>query len=508
MFFNISFAQEQNIEQPIISNIQQQIDEAQKEKELYAELEKIALSKKAILNTKYQTETKKGFDGEITNETGTGYFSEILSYEIMYKLSNEIVDVLISDPKVKNIVILNEENIQNQIALWDVLNFKICYINNNIAKILTNKDYDISDCEYSPVIETECKELIIQNQDIIKQDKICQNEIQYMKCLIDYPNDNKRDECISKIKLDRVPDVKSLTGGGIAAATLILGTISDISSFFKSDFNIKTRSITPNEKALTSLMANRIKEKKKNVILPNLTIKSKGKLYSKINKLIQNKISLESHLADQESMNSVKIATLDIQLIKIKMVIAILEKKISAFIESSKEIGSSENLKKLKSYEDIYLQKLKALAEKLSEKNSLIGNTTKLKNLIRNIESLIDHIFSHEEGKVSPMEAIRLVDHLKNNELSLKNTRLLYTSIISQAGEIETSKGKFTQGKISYIGGVILNFIITDIDGDYVNSNIKMGLKAKSYKRSKGQDFDCSRPISDCVLEKKKINRN
>ena len=57
---------------------------------------------------------------------------------------------------------------------------------------------------------------------------------------------------------------------------------------------------------------------------------------------------------------------------------------------------------------------------------------------------------------------------------------------VSQGGEIETSQSSFSQGRVSYLGGVVISYILIAADGGYLHSGNEHMIKTASYKRSRG----------------------
>ncbi|MCU0457889.1 MAG: hypothetical protein MUE37_02205 [Bacteroidales bacterium] len=298
-----------------------------------------------------------------------------------------------------------------------------------------------------------------------------------------------------KIKIDAVNEIlrnsikaysdydiskkESVIGLGVlAAASPILGAAADIAAFFKVDRSLTNRAVTINRQALFSAVANEIQDKSSalTIILPECNLASEGEIHKGIKEIMENRIRL-LEIKNSLNANFDTIPDEDAEkLIRSKAKKEVLNKTIDKAIADGKSTAELE-------------EKLEQLELEISNSSEYERNRTtivaRLDKEIAAADAIIASITEKPADKLSVLESVAVIEQIK----SVPNAKLLYLLTVSQGGEVETSQATFRQGRVSYIGGVVVSFILTEKDGRYIASgNIQADRKA-SYKRREGANY-------------------
>lgn len=259
-----------------------------------------------------------------------------------------------------------------------------------------------------------------------------------------------------------------------AAAPAILGAAADIVSFFKTDRTITAKAITINEQALISAAANSIKVVNPDlkIILPELDLTGEGELYSGIkelmakrSQLIKIKEVLNRRFGEEIAKHSERLTRLEARKI-------ILNKKIDKAIENSQD--TTKLLKELEQIE-VDIGNISAYDR---HRTKVI---TRLDKEITAADEVITALTEKPADKLSPLERVAAIEKIKKEP----EAKLLYLLTVSQGGEIETSKTIFTQGRVSYLGGAVICYILTSTEGEYLSSGNIQKIRTATFKRSK-----------------------
>ena len=263
--------------------------------------------------------------------------------------------------------------------------------------------------------------------------------------------------------------------GALTAIPAILGSVADIAAFFKTDLTLTSRAVTINEYALISEVAKKIHEKndKLRIILPRQTVTVEGQVFNKVNILMKKREELMQRKDKLNSKFDKEIKENADELIRWETRKNVQDKIIDKAITDGKNY---DNL--LKELENMEL-KINNLSAR--EQNRTII-TTRFDKEIASVDELIKSISEKTAEKPSPLERIAVIDQIKKNP----GTKLLFLLTVSQGGEVETSQSTFSQGRVSYIGGAIINYILTESDGTYLCSGNSQKIDKASFKRSKG----------------------
>lgn len=263
----------------------------------------------------------------------------------------------------------------------------------------------------------------------------------------------------------------------LAAAPAILGAVADIAAFFKTDRTIAGRAVTLNAEALKAELAAAIKQSydgSVDIILPSQQLDgSSGAVRRELNALIRKRDKVEELYRSLEEKFEKDIADLRPALALLKVRQTTLNAKLTQAISKDQDTEALE-----KALADVELEI--GNAERVSSEWARLS--TRFKAATDAVEALINALTARTGTAPSPLEAIYAVDLIRAKPSAL----LLNAQIVSQGAEIEVAKSAFSQGRVSYIGGTVVAFVLTDQAGVYHKSGTKAEVQTSSFKRSKG----------------------
>lgn len=300
-----------------------------------------------------------------------------------------------------------------------------------------------------------------------------------LKIKIDAVNETLRNSIKAYSDYD-ISKKESVIGvlGVLAAASPILGAAADIAAFFKVDRSLTNRAVTINRQALFSAVANEIQDKSSalTIIFPECNLASEGEIHKGIKEIMEKRIRL---LEIKDSLNAnfdTKLNEDAEKLIRSKAKKEVLNKTIDKAIADDKSTAELEG-----KLEQIELD-ISNASEYERNRTTIVG---RLDKEIAAADALIASITEKPADKLSVLESVAVIEQIK----SVPNAKLLYLLTVSQGGEVETSQATFSQGRVSYIGGVVVSFILTEKDGRYIASGNKQADRKPSYKRRKGANY-------------------
>lgn len=253
----------------------------------------------------------------------------------------------------------------------------------------------------------------------------------------------------------------------LAAAPAILGAVTDIAKFFKVDRDIKSRTVKLSTNSLIAATAASVKNQAKSsdIYILSLDFKTSGALSTKLQKLLVKNIEI---IALKSAVR--KSVEDELQpLVTIRSNIQLKQKEIASEKDAAKKKQLEKELKQLKDTELPYVRFEKALT--VTEK--------RFDDTAAAIIAFVDSLTEKPGDKLSLLETVTVIDYLKANG----DAKLLLIEISSAGGEYETSKGSlFTSSKISYLGAVVLSYILIDNNQGYVTSGVVPVKKGARYK--------------------------
>ena len=277
-----------------------------------------------------------------------------------------------------------------------------------------------------------------------------------------------------KVKGKKV-DFRKILLTVLKAVPDILGSVADIAAFFTSYLTITSKTISINEQALISAVTYEIHiiNEGIKIILPKRNLTGEGELLKGIHELMTKRSKLLAIKEDQNRIFNDEIKINPDTLIKLEARKTVLNKIIDKAIADGKDTT-------------ILLKQLQQLAVDIN--NHIVDariQTTIITDLNKNItaaEELIKVFTEKPVDKLSPLESVASIEQIKENP----DAKLLYLLIVSQGGEIETSKTNLTQGRVSYLGGTVISYILTNIKGECLSSGNEQRIRTATFKRNKG----------------------
>ncbi len=259
-------------------------------------------------------------------------------------------------------------------------------------------------------------------------------------------------------------------GSSIAAADAIIGGLGEVAKFFKTDRELHKVSVSVNEDALVASLANHLR-KKCSVTFADLGFRRDGDVTTLVKKLLDRAKTVE------EVKKSVK-KELDSDLVAL----AEERSKLAKLNEKKAELEVSDPSNELPDVNrKIRLSKTR-IAE-LSQRENIWKEAKKIEGVLAAFNNLFDELVSIPEGQQeSPLQRIDLVDQI----FSTPNAQILYLDVVSQGGELHTTKSTFSQGRIHYLGATVVVFFLFETDGTLVNSGMFSETNTESFKANKG----------------------
>lgn len=278
----------------------------------------------------------------------------------------------------------------------------------------------------------EGKLIIIGKEDFIAQAALWQQIDLTLEMTISQINKSIDIYEPSEVRTFGTPGPSAIIPAGIG----IVKAAAEIASFFKTKSKITTREVVLNEKALNASVANQIHnlKPKLTIIIPELCLNPQGKLYAKFIDLIS------------------KIGKL---------------KKIRNDIYTEPETIQQS---------DVGMQQKESIP---SIKQGII---TKIDAEIAAAQTMVKTLTTKEANNPSPLESVISIDLIKKYE----QAKVLKLIIASQGGEVETTESSFSKGRISYLGGAVISYFLSDINGFYIQSGNIQEYKTATYVRKNG----------------------
>ena len=230
------------------------------------------------------------------------------------------------------------------------------------------------------------------------------------------------------------PVVATLTPT-LTAATAIVGAAATIANMFRADFDIKGQEISLNDTALHALVVGRVK--KWPIYLPHLARVSQSPLLTEWSALGQQSRVLHNQL---QRLRWEIIEPLNQQM-------AAFKTKMASLPDAAKVIEETKIA---------WLERAQAVAETASKQTEA---------LIAAFDESSKALMARPEGQAAaPLAQAILRERL--NDLGI--THLLYATIVSSGGEAITSKRWFVFGHTAFLGGSVVSYLLTDLNGAVV----------------------------------------
>jgi len=229
--------------------------------------------------------------------------------------------------------------------------------------------------------------------------------------------------------------------------TTVLQSLADIVGFFKVDYDIKGQTFDLSNIALRTLVAGKlIKEKKFPVYFPS---------FYRIN--------------DNENLE-------------------IIQNFGSCITYKNQLKNLTDKLKSTLTSEQTTKKKKSGMAAQKEQIGQIETECKNAENLISDFASFIKEITSPpEKGGNSP-----IANAIRHQYMDKKNiSHLLYVEVVSGGGEMVIGKGLFRWGKVGYLGGCVISYVLADRKGEIVVADVNCGYSQSRYNlcRNKLEEF-------------------
>ncbi|MCP4900757.1 MAG: hypothetical protein GY906_27650 [bacterium] len=406
---------------------QQQTDPAlealKREKEI-AELKKqIAEAEKATRATGLPDTDTTGKEGTVSIDDKAGYYGEVLAYRSLTDAASQIAQKIgVPGPTAGVVVITTETSLRTKAMLWGVVSSKLTAFDGEFER--------------------------------------------YLKKL--RPVDSQKG-------VDRLLEGESVTAALLALPS-VLGGAADIAAFFRSDVEVKGRTIELAEAALIADVAQHLRDLQWKVTFSQLGLASESKILSQLGTTLDKRLELVGR-RDQVSdfVEAEKVAITKLRE-EAKMLEAEIEKEEKAPTPDQTRINDRK--------------------ARLGDVNGEIGIKQRIvnewKSLASAIEDLIAAFDAYEKAlttgtneKPSPIKSLAVIDSLKNDQ----DARVLSLSIPCQGSDIQVMKSMWSS-RVLYVGGSVSVFFLVDQSGVVEVSGTLPNWKSESFKLSKGPKED------------------
>lgn len=396
-----------------IALLKLEADKKEQEQKIFEADVAIAAAKRKKFTDQLPSTETKGKEGAITISDGAGYYSKVLALNSMQEAANAIAEDLIgpirnnTTPENKltgNIVfIVSEMDISDLASKWSVLNSRV---NANMELLSDNMTYLGDDPEKF------------------------------------------------------VNDGSEATLAALAAAPAILGGVSDLTKFFRTDSTITNVEITANEAAFQVALIRALKTKKASLEIykPNLAVKGDSYLANQYHALVVGRNGLQNRL--DETLNE-----FDIQIATETREKAVIEKELKAYkakLKDKKTTSAQDDA--IGDFEFDIAQKTGAI-DKLTKRKA--RTKTRIDAIILSAKTISDFMTTKDGDAESPLTVLRSFDLLKTKLDAQANPRLLNASLTQVGGEYLVQKGSFVTDKVSYLGGSTVQYELFDMNGMY-----------------------------------------
>ncbi len=384
--------------------LEQQKAEALLRQEI-AEAEKAtAEAEKARQAAQLPTGAAKPLEGTITADDKFGYIADLTAYDAMMKMADAIA------------IKINNSSLTPDAAIL----------------IVDSLDFFGAD---------------VQLLQLAKQLESWQQELQ---------NQNAEIQKLLPQKIESPPGVgaEALSiAASLAMVSGILSATADIVGYFKIDYDVKGRTINLSTIALQSRVAGKIKNH--SVHLLHFHRVESSPVVDAFHQCLQQRRDLIVQMAE---LKSHVIDPLPAQIATLKATIQSAETALTQLISPKDDAKIAE----LKS---TLTQQRTELNNAETAKAQADAASTRAETLIKGFDEFNQLITALPEGKShSLLTAAAIQNHLNTQKI----THLLYLTIASSGGDIIIGKGLFQSGRVRFLGGAVVSYVLAQSDGKIV----------------------------------------
>lgn len=238
----------------------------------------------------------------------------------------------------------------------------------------------------------------------------------------------------------------------LPAVTGIAGTAADIAGYFRSDYSFKGRNVSLKTEGLIAAVAGSLKSEKRNVYVYNFYSMDTTGPQSKLMNMYAGVLDCSSRLAQSRNRLLYFISKKTGLLAELKISL----KKLGEGTPTAEGEQEIANLKEAIKQETVWLDRanMEVLASDAIH--------TELGTFVKNITTT---------DAIQPSSKLaQAVFREKVHELGI--THLLYLGVLSSGGESVTRKWLFGTGTTSYMGGAVVSYVLSRVEGEVLVSEL------------------------------------
>ncbi len=288
----------------------------------------------------------------------------------------------------------------------------------------------------------------------------------------------------------RYPDQgKAVPGDGESAALLatlpaVLGLATEVAAFFKTDLEITGRKVEKDPAAfraslagvMTTLEFKRAKAPTANpeIVVPGFgagksqdgAYKRLGELMKKIRELRELRNNLSNAYAEAIAAEAL---TVQIEQVRVETLTAKLKKTID-------QGKSTDTLETSLANARLDLDNARRFAGEWETAKVLLDS------LIVEGETFIKAVTTVAANGQSPISVAAQAEGFMKHDGAC--TYFLYADVASQGADIEVAKSAWSQGRVTYIGGAVVTYVLAMTDGTNIASGTVMSHESAGFRRS------------------------
>jgi hypothetical protein len=212
----------------------------------------------------------------------------------------------------------------------------------------------------------------------------------------------------------------------LQAAKGVVSLAADVVGYFRVDYDIRGQTISLSNAALQALVADRIDKKKCSVFLPAFHRVKSGEripVIDELNGCIRQKDTLKRKIVELRKLSPEPMA-------------------------QGQETDEAKEVKKQASKLEEVCKKAEQVITEFAEFNKAITSAP-------------------QGGGYSALASAAIRQYLDVMQIS----HLLYLNVTSSGGEMVLGKGLFRSGKLGFIGGCVITYVLAKCSGEIVTSN-------------------------------------
>lgn len=463
-----------------------------------------AEARRARIDAALPTSESRGVDGAISVGEGAGYFAEILAYDaldqvaddVAFRVGNEACTVITSTPQSglpeirldcsnTSVLLVDSLDIASQVSLRSIIDLELDEISRGLESLVTATT-PAAVTATTPAVpklgEAQCGGLALYFVDDESNRFLHAEQKMLPPC---------------KTEPDGQAELAPLVA--LTAIPAVLGAVREISNFFQADVSITNRAFAFGGNALQIEMLGSLKNLGLTVLSPNTVVSGlrrqpdgacdpskQSSIVCTFTKALKNqRVLLErrdianAYYNRAKSKRESEIAVLESRLTVTRALRIELLKKGKPYSAIDTDIDAIEGRLETarKTLRDLEFAKMRLIDP--------------LDAVLQESSTLFDLLTTANASGVAPLQTIAAVDRILSLEPPKKGY-FLYAGISSQGGEVHTVRRAFS-GRLTYLGGTVVSYALFDKDGEFILADNAERVHIETVKRLR-PTYDLRRP--------------